>query len=135
MKKDIEVPQVKHVYIAAVLEINEALEETWNVHVINDLESAIEGVMVTSKGYEVENNIKFQRSTLLRHRVGEVDAKSSAVIEMISSEVFEIYNEYWLTFFQDGKLLDKKYTFGPHTIDANFIEPLPSMTVKGILIK
>jgi len=77
MKKDIEVPKVKAVYVAAIIEINEQLEEVWTVHVINDQERAIEGVLVTSKGYEVENDIQYQRSTLLRHSIGDVAAKSS----------------------------------------------------------
>jgi hypothetical protein len=135
MKKDIEVPKVKAVYVAAIIEINEQLEEVWTVHVINDQERAIEGVLVTSKGYEVENDIQYQRSTLLRHSIGDVAAKSSAVIEMIAPEVFEIYNEYWVTFFQDGQLLEKKFTFGPFTIDKNFIEPLPAIELKGIIVK
>jgi hypothetical protein len=135
MKKDIEVARVKHVYVAAIIEINEQLEETWNIHVINDLQIPIESVLVTSKGYEIENGKKFQRSTVLRHTIGDVKAKSSAVVEMISSEVFEIYNEYWLTFFQDGKLLEKKFTFGPFTIDKDFIEPLPTIDLKGIIVK
>ena len=135
MKKDIEVTKVRDVYIAAIIEINEQLEEVWTVHVINDQEKAIEGVLVTSKGYEIEKDVQFQRSTLLRHTVGDVVAKTSAAIEMIAPEVFEIYNEYWLTFFQDGQLLEKKFTFGPYTIDKNFITPLPAIGLKGILIK
>lgn len=134
MKKDIEVTKVKAVYIAAIIEINEQLEEIWTVHIINDKKTPIEGVLVTSKGYEIENNVQYERSTLLRHRIGDVGANESAAIEMIAPEVFEIYNQYWVTFFQDGKLLEKKFTFGPFTIDKNFIEHLPSIGLKGILI-
>lgn len=135
MKKDIEVTKVKNVYIAAIIEINEELEEVWTVHIINDQKTPIEGVLVTSKGYEIEDNVQYERSTLLRHRIGDLAAKKSTAIEIIAPEVFEIYNEYWVTFFQDGKLLEKKFTFGPFTIDKNFIEPLPSIGLKGIIVK
>lgn len=134
MKKDINIPDVQGVYIAAVLELNEKKEESWIVYLINDLEVMIEGVMITSKGHEdLEGKVK--RTASMRHRIGNVPFKTAVQVELIDAQVFEIFNEYWVSFFQNGKVMDKKFTFGPHTIDKDFLEKLPVLSQEGILVK
>lgn len=134
MKKDIEIPTVKDVYIAAVLEQNEGQVDAWYIYLINDKAEMIEGVMITSRGYVVTDEGTEMVSSTLRHRIKDVPCKTAVKVEMIDAQVFEIYNEYWVTFFHDNKLLDRKFTFGPHTIDANFLEPVPVLSEKGILV-
>lgn len=134
MKKDINIPDVQGVYIAAVLELNEKKEESWIVYLINDLDVMIEGVMITSKGHEdVEG--KVLRTASMRHRIGNVPFKTAVKVELIDAQVFEIFNEYWVSFFQKGKVMEKKFTFGPYTIDKEFLETLPVMGQKGIIVK
>jgi hypothetical protein len=134
MKKDIDIPEVKDVYIAAIPE-GKADSRSWYIHVINDLPEMIEAVMITSKGYTIEGNLQKTVSSTLRHRIGSIPYKSAVKVEMIDQQVFEIYNEYWVTFFLNGKLMEKKFTFGPHTIDAEFLEDIPVHASKGILVK
>ena len=133
MKKDIEITEVKDVYIAAVLEQN-AGQDTWLVYLINDLGDMIEGVMITSKGH-VDMEGKDIRTAVMRHRIGNVPFKTAVKVEIIDSQVFGIFNEYWVSFFLDGKVMEKKFTFGPHTIDKDFLEDLPVMKQKGIIVK
>lgn len=134
MKKDIEIPEVKNVYIAAVLEQNENEEDVWMVYLINDLAVMIEGAMITSKGH-ADMEGKDIRTASMRHRIGNVPYKTAVKVELIDSQVFEIFNEYWVTFFQEGTLMEKKFTFGPYTIDKAFVESLPVIGQKGILVK
>lgn len=134
MKKDIDIPEVQGVYIAAVLELNENQEESWMVYLINDLDMMIEGVMITSKGHE-DMESKVLRTASMRHRIGNTPFKTAVKVELIDPQVFEIFNEYWVTFFQDGKVMEKKFTFGPYTIDKEFLEDLPVMGQKGIIVK
>ena len=134
MKKDIEIREVKDVYIAAVLEKVEN-EDNWYVYFINDLDIMIEGVMISSKGYMPADKGIEVKSTTFRHKIGNLPAKTAVKVEMISSEVFEIYNEYWVSFFQNNKVMEKKFTFGPYTIDKDFLDKIPVMPQKGILVK
>ena len=90
--------------------------------------------MVTSKGYnDIEG--KDLRTATMRYPLGDILAKTAVVIEQIDPQVFEIYNEFWVTFFEDGRLLERKFIFGPFTIDANFLEPIPVISQKGIPVK
>ena len=134
MKKDIKIPDVTDVYIAAVLEQDKDKEDAWYVYFINNLNQMVEGVMVTSKGYLNENG-KDVKSSTLRHAIGNVPPKTVAKIELIAPEVFEIFNEYWVTFFKDNRVMEKKFVFGPHTINKEFTETLPVVNAKGILVK
>lgn len=131
MKKDIEIPVVENVYIAVVKEWNEEfLAQDWNAYIINDRETPIEMVLVVTKGYESD-----RKTSLLRHGIGTVEAKSSAKIEMIQEELLAMNNEFAVTFFADGKLYDKKYIFRKNTINENAFQDLPVMKQRGVLVK
>ncbi|WP_109301907.1 hypothetical protein [Aquimarina sp. AU474] len=131
MKKDIEIPVVEHVYIAVVNEWNEEfLAKDWNSYIINDRDTPIEMVLVVTKGYD-----KDRKTSLLRHGIGTVDAKSSAKIEMLHEALLAMNNEFTVTFFADGKMYDKKYVFRKNTINENAFQDLPVMDQRGIMVK
>ena len=50
MKKDIELPKVEHVGVCAVPDNVEGME-MWRVHLINQLDTRIEKILVNSRGY------------------------------------------------------------------------------------
>ncbi|GAA0715033.1 hypothetical protein GCM10009430_08940 [Aquimarina litoralis] len=130
MRKDIEIPVVKDVHIAVVKEWNEEFGGyDWNSYIINDLETPIEMVFVVTKGYNTE-----KKTSLLRHGIGTVEAKSSAKIEMIQEELFAMNNEFAVSFFSEGKLYDKKYIFRKNTINENAFRDLPVMEQRGVLV-
>ncbi|WP_378180566.1 hypothetical protein [Aquimarina sp. SS2-1] len=130
MKKDIEIPIVKNVYIAVLKEWNEEFGGyDWNSYIINDQETPIEMVMVVTKGFDTE-----RKTSLLRHGIGTVNAKSSAKIEMIQEELFVMNNEFSVTFFSEGKLYDKKYLFRKNTINEKAFRDLPVMQQRGVLV-
>ncbi|TPN87941.1 hypothetical protein [Aquimarina algicola] len=131
MKKDIEIPVVENVYIAVVKEWNEDfLSKDWNSYIINDRDTPIEMVLVVTKGYDEE-----RKTSLLRHGIGTIAAKSSAKIEMLQEELLSMNNEFAVTFFADNKLYDKKYIFRKNTINENAFQDLPVMDQRGILMK
>lgn len=135
MKADIEIPIVKDVYVAAVCEEHSPEDDVWDIYFINDKTEKLENVLITSRGYmETEAGMEIISSTL-RHKLGEVPAKTAVKVEIILPQVFEIYNEYWATFFCENKLLERKFVFGPYTIDKNFLENIPVLAEKGILVK
>ncbi len=131
MRKDIEIPVVESVYIAVVKEWDdEFLAQNWNAYIINDRDTAIEMVLVVTKGYD-----KDRKTSLLRHGIGAIEPKSFAKIEMIQEELLSMNNEFSVTFFAASKLYDKKYVFEKNTINENAFQDLPVMEQRGVLIK
>ena len=51
MRKDIEIPEVKNVYVAALEVTDEHGDTTWWMHLINDTNGPLENILVQSKGY------------------------------------------------------------------------------------
>jgi len=134
MKKDIEFPTVTDVAVAVVPEKNELDQDEWNVYLLNFKDKAIEGVLVSSRGYGELNQEKRSTSEL-RHFLDVVDKKSFAKIEPIIEEVFGLNNEYWVSFYLDQKMYDKKFIFLPETITKNNLISIPLLNKKGVLIK
>jgi len=137
MRKDIDIPKVKNIAVAIVEELNdEKTANIYNVYLINLSDHLIENILVTSKGYG-ENKITGEKikTSVLRHQFDVLIPNTFVKIEPLIEDVFKLNNEYWVSFFQDNKMLDKKYIFLPDTIQkANFIT-IPIINKKGVLIK
>jgi hypothetical protein len=108
-------------------------DREWNVFVINTKNEEIKNVMITSKGYGEINNKKMQTSTL-RWYFEKMSANSFAMVEPIMEEVFGLSNEYWVSYFANNKLYDKKFIFLPESIQENNLVLIPVIQKKGILI-
>ena len=133
MIKDIPELIVENVAIAVVREKNELDETVWNSYLINLKDQKIEGVLVTSTGYGELNKEKVKTSTL-RHFLDEVEPMSFVKIEPIIEEVFGINNEYWLSFYLNKLMYDKRYVFLAESItEANFTT-IPLINKKGVMI-
>jgi hypothetical protein len=134
MKKDIPIYTVENIAMAVVKEQGKNNEPEWNVYVLNLKDERIEGVLVTSKGYGGFDGEEIRTSTL-RHFLDTIEAKGFAKVEMILENLFGISNEYWLSFYENKIMYDKKYIFLPETIkEDNFIN-IPLINKKGVMIK
>jgi hypothetical protein len=134
MKKDIVPPEVKDIAVAVVQEENELAETVWNVYLINLKSSDIEAVLVSSQGYGKFNDEDVKTSTL-RHFLDVVTSKSFKKIEPIVENVFGLNNEYWVSFYIDKVMYDKKYIFLPETIKEENFVLVPYINKKGVMIK
>lgn len=134
MKKDIVPPLVEDIAVAVVKEMNEQNEEVWNVYLLNFKTVNIEGVLVTSKGYGLYNDEEVKTSTL-RHFLDVVSAGDFKKIEPIVETVFGLNNEYWVSFFLNNVMYDKKYIFLPETIKEENFTSIPFINKKGVMIK
>ena len=131
MKKDINIPQVKDVYVAVVNEYNDTYKtHDWNAYIINDKEIDLEMMLIVSKGYDEKSE-----TSLMRHKLEKLPKKSYAKIELMQEDVLALNNEFKVTFFQDNKMFDKTYLFRKNTINKNALRPIPIMNVKGVLVK
>ena len=109
-------------------------DREWNVYIINTKNEEIKNVMITSKGYGEINNKKMQTS-ILRWYFEKMDASSFAMVEPIMEEVFGLSNEYWVSYFANNVLYDKKFIFLPESIQEGNLVTIPVIQKKGILIK
>ena len=132
MKKDIDFPKVKGVSVAVVKRQFAENEYEWVVYLLNQNDHALENAMVCSKGYGILDGEKRQSSTL-RHGFPLVEPNSPVLIEPIAPEVFQLTNEYWLSYYVGNQLFDKKFVFVPDTIIDDNLVILPLLNEKGVL--
>ncbi|WP_375236288.1 hypothetical protein [Winogradskyella sp.] len=131
MKKDIQIPKVKDVYIAIVKEFNDTHKtEDWNVCIINDKDVDLEIVIIVTKGY---NATKI--TSTFRKRIDILPRKSYAKIEMIQEGLFALNNEFKVSFFVENKMFDKTYLFRKNTINEKALQSIPLIESRGVLVK
>lgn len=133
MKKDLPENVVADVAVAIVLSEDDASEKAWDVYLLNEKDIPLSNVMVSSKGYGNLDGREVQTSTL-RHFIGDVAAGTAHKIEAIDPQVFSLTNEYWLSFYIDKTIYDKKYIFLPESVvDENMVK-VPLLNKLGVLI-
>lgn len=131
MKKDIEIPEVKGVYIAIVQEYNKVYRTNdWDAYIINDKDVALEMILIVSRGYSQD-----QETSTMRHKLETLPPKSYAKIELVHEDVLALNNEFKVTFFEDNKLFDKTYLFRKNTINEKALQTIPLMEKKGVLVR
>ncbi len=132
MIKDIEIPKVKNVTIAVAKKqaIGESAE--WLVYLINNNNIVIENTLVASKGYG-EKDGEQQKTSVLRHFLDTVPANSAVLIEPIDPTLFPLNNEYWVSYYLQGKLFDKRFVFVPETICEENLTFIKELELEGVL--
>lgn len=133
MKKDIERPEVEDIAMAVVLEEVNG-ENIWNVFLINLHIVPIKNVIVTSKGYG-ELNGEVKKTSTLRHFYEEIPDLEFTRVEPIMENTFGLTNEFWVSFYIDGKIYDKQYIFLPETINEKNFTKIPLLNVEGVMIR
>lgn len=133
MKKDINPPQVVDVHIAIVIETNELGGKEWIAYLVNNKDEKLEGVLVSTRGYgEIDGEAK--KTSTFRHSLDEIEPKSFKKIESIPEELFALSNEFWLSFYLDKKMYDKKYIFLPESVSEFNSINIPIINKLGVMI-
>ncbi len=134
MIKDLPENIVEGVAIAVVL-LGETPEvKNWTVYLVNLKNEPITNVLISSKGYG-EKDGKTVKTSILRHFLGDIQPRSYAGVEAIDTQVFGLTNEYWLSYYINGTIYDKKFIFLPESIvDENLIK-IPLVNKPGVMIK
>lgn len=131
MIRNVDFPEVKDVAVAIVPETNELNQTDWFVYVVNHGNQNIANLMVTSRGYGTIKNEEVKTSTLRRF-LGDLGSKEALKVEPIKEDVFGLNNEYWVSYYQGGQILDKKYLFTAGAISDNHLVDIPVLNTKGI---
>ncbi|GAB4237338.1 MAG: hypothetical protein Tsb0034_12390 [Ekhidna sp.] len=127
MKKDIDFSPVKDVHVVIAKE-----DAGWRVYIINRNIRKLENVMITSRGYG-ETKTEKQKTSTLRHMIPYLDPGMHALVEPIDESVFHLNNEYWVSYFIDGQVYDKKFIFVPDSIVEENLTFIKELNTKGIL--
>jgi hypothetical protein len=136
MKADISRPLVVGVSIAIVRELHSDGDYEWKVFVMNSNDFGIRNVLVTSKGYgEIGGEPK--KTAILRHHVRALPPHSAMPIELIQPELFDLCNEFWVSYYMDDesnpKIYDKKFLFLPGSVVEENLSFIPVIQAEGVL--
>jgi hypothetical protein len=135
MKKDIPFYPVQGVQVAVVRNRTDLREDEWHVVLINRNSVPITNVFVTSKGYgsTESGTIAAQKTSTLRHVFAEIKAESYQTVEMIMPDVFHLCNEFWVSYFLENQIYDKKFIFVPGSIIDDHVIDIVPMGLEGVL--
>lgn len=135
MKKDIDFGKVENLALAVVPE-NEGIlpEEEWCVYLVNLKNEPIDGVIIASTGYGMIEGRAVKTSTL-RQFFGQIEPQRYVKVELIEKQLFALNNEFWVSFWQKGKMFDKRYVFVTESIHPNYFTHIPLLEKRGVMIK
>lgn len=129
MKKDIEIPEVTGVFVAAVREENREFRSMdWNAYLINEKNVPLEMVLIVTRGYDEKES-----TSTMRHTIKVLPAKSFAKIEYMQDEVLRLSNEFLVTFFEGNQMYEKRFIFPKNTIKETAREEITILNKKGII--
>ncbi|MCM4154881.1 hypothetical protein [Gramella sp. AN32] len=131
MKKDLEIPEVKDIHVAAVKVYNTSFEvDEWNAYIINSGSHDIEMVLIVSKGRK-----DGKETSTMRHKIEILPAGSFAKIEFLQEDVLKLNNEFHVSFFLNNKMFDKKFVFQANSVKQSKARKIPVIPEAGILAK
>ena len=136
MKEELKGPKVENVAVAIVQTKPDAKDKEHYVYLLNLRDDIMEGIIVSSTGYG-ENLVtgeKIKTSTL-RHGIEVMLPNEAARIEPIMPDLFGIANEYWVSFWVNDVLYDKKFVFPAGIITESNFKLIEQLGVPGVILK
>ena len=135
MNKDIIIQEVENVYIVAIKEWNEDFgENSWYAYILNNSSEKLEMAMVVSNASGIINNEE-RKTGSFRHAFNEVLPETAIKVELLENNVLQLDNHFMLTYFLDGKLYDKNFTFEANSITDENTTELHKINRVGVIGK
>lgn len=134
MLKDIDFKKVEDVAIAVVPDDDGEGKEAWKVYLLNLKNAPIQGVIINSKGYGRYKK-KDVETSKLRQFFEKLEPQSYVMVELIYKELLGLTNEFWVSFWKDNFMYDKKYVFVRESLVDEHLTELPLLEKKGVMIK
>lgn len=120
MKQDIPFVPVEGVAIAIAPDdaaLPADLQSAWSVWLLNQNDFPLSNVLIVSEGYGTHEGKEVVTSKL-RYHYDEIGPKQAVRVEPIDPGIFHLTNQYWVSYYRDTQIFDKKYVFVPGTLDA-----------------
>lgn len=136
MLKDIDFKKVTDLALAVVPdeEGSPSDPEQYKVYLINLGIEPITSVMVSSQGYGTVDGKEVKTSTI-RQLIELIGGQQFVAVEIITEELKQLSNQFWVSFYQKGQLYDKKYVFVTESINEEFFTHIPLLGKKGVMIR
>lgn len=131
MKKDILQIKVEDIGIAAVPSED---PNFWDVYIINLHEDPVKSVLVAAEGFGEINGEK-RKSSTMRYFFESIESLDIQLIEPLPVDLFELTNEYWVSFSMGDHLYDKRYLFVPGSLDPINFTRIPFIEKDGVLLR
>ena len=131
MKEDINFPEVKGVMLAIARKQVEA-EFIWHAYIINVNDYDLNNLLVVSKGYSAPGAPQ-QNTSILRHSIEQLKSNSYAVIEPLDPQVFKLFNEFWISYYYNQEMYDKRFIFTPDSISEDHLVKIDALELEGVL--
>jgi hypothetical protein len=135
MREELKGPKVENVSVALVEIPLENNEKEYIVYLLNLRDDIIEGIIVASTGYGVNPKTGEEvKTSTLRRGIELMLPNEAARIEPIMPELFHLTNEYWVSFWIDDVMYDKRFMFLPGSINQEDFKMIELLGLKGILL-
>jgi len=132
MKKDINFSAHEGIRIAIARKKDEPGEPQWNVFLLNQTEHTLQDLIIVTKGYGEIDGEKRQTATF-RHYFEQVKKQNYQLIEPIDPALFILFNEFWVSYYVDGKIYDKRCVFAPGSMEENQLQHISFLDLYGAL--
>ena len=86
--------------------------------------------LIVSKGFDEQ-----VKTSTMRHAIGVVAAKSYEKVELVQEEVLRLNNEFFVTYYADDKLYEKRFFFEKGTVNEQNLTHIPLIEKDGIFAK
>jgi hypothetical protein len=131
VKKDISFPEVRGVMLAIARKPVQS-DYVWHAYIINTNNYPLENLLIVSKGYSAPQHPK-QDTSILRHSIGLLKSKGYAIIEPLDPSVFKLFNEFWISYYYNEQMYDKRFIFTPGSISDNHLVSIDALELEGVL--
>jgi hypothetical protein len=134
MREELLGPKVEGIALALVELPIEGGEPEYIVYMLSSREDIIEGIIVTSTGYGLDATGQEIKTSTLRKGIEVMLPNEAARIEPIMPDLFGLNNEFWVSFWADDVMYDKRFVFEANSIDPKKFVDIPQLNTKGIII-
>ncbi len=132
MRKDIEIPVSKDVFVVAIQEWNDDfMQNTWYAYLLNETNEKLEMCIIVSKAYGKIDNEDRETGTF-RHVIKEIKPDTREKIELLEESVLQLNNEFMVTYFIGNTFYEKKFTFHSNSITSKSTQFIKNNSLKVI---
>ncbi|MGI4870750.1 MAG: hypothetical protein ACRYFX_06160 [Janthinobacterium lividum] len=129
MKQDIDFDPVEGVFMAVVPDQGTAEpgvenQPAWTVYLLNANDFSLTTVLISAEGYGTQPTGEAVRTSTLRYHFAQVGPRSATPVELIDPAVFHLTNQYWVSYYRESKVFDKKFLFVPGAIEIENLSRL-----------
>lgn len=134
MKSDIKFREVDGVAVAVVPDFGDQAVPVYESHLLNLKEDPITNVFIRASGKGL-NEKEGVKTATMRKLVEEIPPQSSIKVDIFEREAADLLNEYWISFWYNNYLYDRKYTFAPGSISEDHYIFLPILERVGVIME